>query len=105
VNEPFFQGHFPEEPVMPGVLLVEGMAQAGGIFVLRNLVGKYSTYFLKIDNVKFRKKVVPGDTVIFKIILTGPIRRGIAEMHGLCYVGDQIVAEGDYMAQIVKVNN
>lgn len=104
VNEPFFQGHFPDEPVMPGVLLVEGMAQAGGIFVLRNLIGKYSTYFLKIDNVKFRKKVVPGDTVIFKIILTGPIRRGIAEMHGLCYVGDQIVAEGDYMAQIVKVN-
>jgi UDP-3-O-[3-hydroxymyristoyl] N-acetylglucosamine deacetylase/3-hydroxyacyl-[acyl-carrier-protein] dehydratase len=105
VNEPFFQGHFPDEPVMPGVLLVEGMAQAGGIFVLRNLEGKYSTYFLKIDNVKFRKKVVPGDTIIFKIILTGPIRRGIAEMRGLCYVGDQIVAEGDYMAQIVKVNN
>lgn len=104
INEPFFQGHFPEEPVMPGVLLVEGMAQAGGIFVLRNLVGKYSTYFLKIDNVKFRKKVVPGDTIIFKIILTGPIRRGIAEMRGLCYVGDQIVAEGDYMAQIVKMN-
>ncbi len=104
VNEPFFQGHFPDEPVMPGVLLVEGMAQAGGIFVLRNLVGKYSTYFMKIDNVKFRKKVVPGDTVIFKIILTSPIRRGIAEMRGLCYVGDQIVAEGDYMAQIVKVN-
>ncbi len=103
-NEPFFEGHFPEEPVMPGVLLVEGMAQAGGIFVLRNLEGKYSTYFMKIDNVKFRKKVVPGDTIIFKIILTSPIRRGIAEMRGLCYVGDQIVAEGDYMAQIVKVN-
>lgn len=104
VNEPFFQGHFPEEPVMPGVLLVEGMAQAGGLFVLRNLVGKYSTYFLKIDNVKFRKKVVPGDTIIFKVILTSPIRRGIAEMRGLCYVGDSIVAEGDYMAQIVKMN-
>jgi len=103
-NEQFFQGHFPEEPVMPGVLLVEGMAQAGGIFVLRNLEGKYSTYFMKIDNVKFRKKVVPGDTVIFKIVLTSPIRRGIAEMRGLCYVGDTIVAEGDYMAQIVKVN-
>jgi UDP-3-O-[3-hydroxymyristoyl] N-acetylglucosamine deacetylase/3-hydroxyacyl-[acyl-carrier-protein] dehydratase len=102
VNEPFFQGHFPNEPVMPGVLLVEGMAQAGGIFVLRNLEGKYSTYFIKIDNVKFRKKVVPGDTVIFKVILTTPIRRGIAEMHGFCYVGDAIVAEGDYMAQIVK---
>lgn len=104
VNEPFFQGHFPEEPVMPGVLLVEGMAQAGGIFVLRSLEGKYSTYFLKIDNVKFRKKVVPGDTVIFKVTLTTPIRRGVAEMRGLCYVGDSIVAEGDYMAQIVKVN-
>ena len=104
VNEPFFQGHFPEEPVMPGVLLVEAMAQAGGIFVLRNNVGKYSTYFMKIDNVKFRKKVVPGDTVVIKVVLTSPIRRGIAEMRGLCYVGDSVVAEGDYMAQIVKVN-
>lgn len=105
VNEPFFQGHFPNEPVMPGVLLVEGMAQAGGIFVLRTLEGRYSTYFIKIDNVKFRKKVVPGDTVIFKVTLTTPIRRGIAEMRGFCYVGDTIVAEGDYMAQIVKINS
>lgn len=104
INEPFFQGHFPDEPVMPGVLLVEAMAQAGGIFVLRNLVGKYSTYFMKIDNVKFRKKVVPGDTIVFKVVLTSPIRRGIAEMRGLCYVGDSVVAEGDYMAQIVKIN-
>lgn len=102
-NEPFFQGHFPEEPVMPGVLLVEAMAQAGGIFVLRNLEGKYSTYFMKIDNVKFRKKVVPGDTLVFKVILTSPIRRGITEMRGLCYVGDTVVAEGDYMAQIIKI--
>ncbi len=102
-NEPFFQGHFPEEPVMPGVLLVEAMAQAGGIFVLRNLEGKYATYFMKIDNVKFRKKVLPGDTIIFKVILSSPIRRGIAEMRGLCYVGDTIVAEGDYMAQIIKI--
>ncbi len=104
VNEPFFQGHFPDEPVMPGVLLVEGMAQAGGMFILRNLEGKYSTYFMKIDNVKFRKKVVPGDTIIFKVMLTTPIRRGVAEMRGLCFVGDTIVAEGDYMAQIVKIN-
>jgi UDP-3-O-[3-hydroxymyristoyl] N-acetylglucosamine deacetylase/3-hydroxyacyl-[acyl-carrier-protein] dehydratase len=103
-NEPFFQGHFPEEPVMPGVLLVEAMAQAGGIFVLRNLEGKFSTYFMKIDNVKFRKKVVPGDTIVLKVVLISPIRRGIAEMRGLCYVGETIVAEGDYMAQIVKVN-
>lgn len=102
-NEPFFQGHFPNEPVMPGVLLVEAMAQAGGIFVLRNLEGKYATYFMKIDNVKFRKKVVPGDTLVFKVILSSPIRRGIAEMRGLCYVGDTIVAEGDYMAQIIKI--
>ena len=102
-NEPFFQGHFPEEPVMPGVLLVEAMAQAGGIFVLRNMEGKYATYFMKIDNVKFRKKVVPGDTLVFKVILSSPIRRGIAEMRGLCYVGDTVVAEGDYMAQIIKI--
>lgn len=104
VNEPFFQGHFPEEPVMPGVLLVEAMAQAGGIFVLRQMQGKFSTYFMKIDNVKFRKKVVPGDTLVFKVTLTSPIRRGIAEMRGVCYVGDSVVAEGDYMAQIVKIN-
>lgn len=104
VNEPFFQGHFPDEPVMPGVLLVEAMAQTGGLLVLSQLTGKFSTYFVRIDNVKFRKKVVPGDTLIFKLILVSPIRRGIANMRGVTYVGDKIVAEGDFMAQIVKQN-
>ena len=101
-NEPFFQGHFPEEPVMPGVLLIEAMAQTGGILVLCGLQGKYSTYFIRIDNVKFRKKVVPGDTLIFKLTLNSPIRRGIATMKGLTYVGNKIVAEGEFMAQVVK---
>lgn len=101
-NEPFFQGHFPEEPLMPGVLLIEAMAQTGGLLVLCGLEGKYSTYFIRIDNVKFRKKVVPGDTLIFKITLTSPIRRGIATMKGLTYVGNKVVAEGEFMAQIVK---
>ncbi len=102
LNEPFFQGHFPDEPVMPGVLLIEAMAQTGGILVLSTLKGKYSTYFIRIDNVKFRKKVVPGDTLIFKLTLTTPIRRGMAIMKGITYVGSRIVAEGEFMAQLVK---
>ncbi len=102
VNEPFFQGHFPEEPVMPGVLLIEAMAQTGGLLVLSRLEGKYSTYFIRVDNVKFRKKVVPGDTLIFKLTLTSPIRRGIANMKGVTYVGNKVVAEGEFMAQIIK---
>ncbi len=104
MNEPFFVGHFPEEPVMPAVLQIEAMAQAGGIFILSQLEdpSAYSTYFLKIDNVKLRKKVVPGDTIIFKLELVSEFRRGMANMKGTAYVGDTIVSEGEYMAQVVK---
>ncbi|MCE1198357.1 MAG: bifunctional UDP-3-O-[3-hydroxymyristoyl] N-acetylglucosamine deacetylase/3-hydroxyacyl-ACP dehydratase [Marinilabiliales bacterium] len=104
VNESFFIGHFPEEPVMPGVLIVESMAQCGGIFAISSMHadGDYSTYFMTMDNIKFRKKVVPGDTLVYKIKLTNPIRRGIAHMRGLAFVGDTVVCEGDFMAQIVK---
>jgi UDP-3-O-[3-hydroxymyristoyl] N-acetylglucosamine deacetylase/3-hydroxyacyl-[acyl-carrier-protein] dehydratase len=103
-NEPFFMGHFPEEPVMPGVMIVESMAQCGGIFVISSMPadGDYSTYFMTMDNIKFRKKVVPGDTLIYKIKLMSPIRRGIANMRGLAFVGDTVVCEGEFMAQIVK---
>lgn len=104
MNEPFFVGHFPEEPVMPGVLQVEAMAQAGGILFLSSVPDpeNYSTYFVKIDNVKFKKKVVPGDTMIFKVELIEPVRRGIVHMQGYAYVGDSIVAEAELMAQLIK---
>lgn len=103
-NETFFMGHFPDEPVMPGVLLVEAMAQTGGILVLYGLeeAERYSTYFLKIDSVKFRQKVVPGDTIIFRLEMTEPMRRGCAIMKGYAFVGGKIVAEAVFMAQIVK---
>jgi UDP-3-O-[3-hydroxymyristoyl] N-acetylglucosamine deacetylase / 3-hydroxyacyl-[acyl-carrier-protein] dehydratase len=103
-NETFFQGHFPEEPVMPGVLLVEALAQTGGLLVLSSVEEpeKYSTYFLKIDKVKFKAKVVPGDTVILKMELTDIIRRGIATMFGQAYVGNKLVLEGELTAQVVK---
>ena len=103
-NEAFFQGHFPGEPVMPGVLQVEAMAQVGGLFILGDLEHpeSYSTYFLKIDNVKFRQKVVPGDTLIFKVRLVSEMRRGMANMRGLAFVGETLVCECDFMAQIVK---
>lgn len=104
VNETFFMGHFPDEPVMPGVLLVEAMAQTGGILVLNGLenADQYSTYFLKIDNVKFRQKVVPGDTIVFRLEMIEPMRRGCAIMKGYAFVGGKVAVEAEFMAQIVK---
>lgn len=104
VNEPFFQGHFPQEPVMPGVLLIEAMAQTGGLLVLATVEEPetYSTYFMKIDSVKFRQKVVPGDTLLFHVSFMTPLRRGCALMKGVAFVGDKVVCECEFMAQIVK---
>jgi UDP-3-O-[3-hydroxymyristoyl] N-acetylglucosamine deacetylase / 3-hydroxyacyl-[acyl-carrier-protein] dehydratase len=106
MNEDFFRGHFPDEPVMPGVLIVEAMAQTGGIFVLNTVPDpeNYLTYFMKIDKVKFKQKVVPGDTLLFKLELISPVKRGICHMKGEAFVGDKLVAEGEMMAQIARKN-
>lgn len=103
-NEPFFCGHFPQEPVMPGVLLIEAMAQTGGLLVLSTVpdAEHYSTYFMKIDNVKFRQKVVPGDTLIFHVSFLTELRRGCAMMKGRAFVGEKLVCECEFMAQIIK---
>ena len=104
MNEPFFVGHFPDEPVMPGVMIIEAMAQCGGLLVLGSVPDPehYSTYFLKIDKVKFRDKVVPGDTLIFKLTLIEPIRRGIVVMSAQAFVGENLVAEGEMTAQVIR---
>jgi UDP-3-O-[3-hydroxymyristoyl] N-acetylglucosamine deacetylase / 3-hydroxyacyl-[acyl-carrier-protein] dehydratase len=102
-NEPFFVGHFPNNPVMPGVLQIEALAQTGGILAINTLPpGEYDTYFVKIDNCKFKLKVMPGDTMLLKMELMGPIRRGLCEMHGTVYVGNKIATEAVLMAQLVK---
>lgn len=104
MNEPFFVGHFPDKPVMPGVLQIEAMAQTGGILALNTVPDpeNYLTYFMKIDNVKFKQQVVPGDTLIFKLELISPIRRGICHMQAYAYANGKLACEAELMAQIVK---
>jgi len=103
-NEPFFQGHFPQEPVMPGVLQIEAMAQCGGLLVLNTVEEpeRWSTYFMRIEGVKFRQKVVPGDTLLFRVELLAPVRHRVSSMKGYVFVGDHVVSEATFTAQIVK---
>ncbi len=103
-NEEFFQGHFPDAPVMPGVLQVEALAQCGGLLTLNSLKDPslYSTYLISISEVKFRHKVVPGDTLLFRVEMLTPIRHGIASMKGYCFVGDKVVMEATFTAQLIK---
>jgi UDP-3-O-[3-hydroxymyristoyl] N-acetylglucosamine deacetylase/3-hydroxyacyl-[acyl-carrier-protein] dehydratase len=104
-NENFFLGHFPHEPIMPGVLQIEAMAQVGGILALSQVDDPetYGTLFLKIDKVRFKRKVGPGDTLIFRLELLAPIRRGLVNMFGQAFVGDDLVMEGELMAQVAKI--
>lgn len=104
MNEPFFVGHFPDEPIMPGVLIVEAMSQCGALMVMNMLdePSKYSTYFLKIDKIAFHKKVLPGDTLIFKVEQPVPVRHGISMMRGYVFVGEKLVAEAQFTGQIIK---
>ena len=105
INEPFFQGHFPEHPIMPGVLILEAMAQAGGIMLLNQLENPqdYVAYFASIDNVKFRKPVLPGDTLRFEMKVIS-LKRSLSKMHGEAFVGNEKVAEGDFMAMLQEKN-
>ncbi len=104
MNEPMFQGHFPGNPVFPGVLQIEATAQCGGIFALSKVEDPhlYSTYFMKIDNVKFKQKVIPGDTLVFELTLISPIRRGLVHMQGNAYVNGKHVMEAEMLAQVIK---
>ena len=103
-NEPFFAGHFPEEPIMPGVLIIEALGQCGGLLVLDKIedASKYSTYFVKVDGFKFKGKVVPGDTLKFVLKLDGPIRHSMVTMNAKAFVGKRVVAEGKLVAQVIK---